>query len=262
VLYRIFFVSIIILSIYLSAHGEEKTVKIATLEDYAPFCIKTREKVINNQIISPGNDAAGFKGYCWDVLKESFHEMGYTINLTVSPWARAMMNLKSGNADILFPTGKNSERQKIFYYSEESTNEAKFVVYIQTASKIKWKGLNGLKGLTIGFKRKFNYGDKWEKTTVPIKYGVATIAQGFEMLDANRLDGFLGYEYNWDYFLNQENSKAKYKKLPAFDSTSEYLVALKKNPNGKLLLKIFDIGKKQLVKNGKFAAIKAKWLGY
>ena len=241
--------------------ADEKIVRVATLEDYAPFCMLTNEQIGSKQTIPPGNDAVGFKGYCWDVLRESFHDRGYTIQLTVTPWARAMLNVKKGDADILFPTGKNSNRIKIFDYSQEPTNHANFLIYIKTDRQIKWNGLEGLEGLTIGVKRGFNYGDRWKAAIGITKYSIKTISQGFKMLSANRIDGFLGYEYNWDYYIKQTNLTGQFKKLPAFDSSSEYLVALKSNPSGKKFLNAFDLGKKHLMETGRLNAIKMKWFG-
>ena len=203
----------------------------------------------------------GFQGYSWDVLRESFHEMGYTIDLSITPWVRAVKNVKNGKADILFPTGKNAERQMIFHYSDEPINLANYIVYVRADNQIEWKGLESLKGRTIGVKRGFSYGDKWKVATDIKKYDVATILQGFKMLDLKRLDGFLGYEYNWDYVLRKEKWRTKYRKLPAFDSSAEYLVALKNNPNGEQFLKAFDTGKKRLITNGKLEDIKSKWFG-
>ncbi|MEE8077335.1 MAG: transporter substrate-binding domain-containing protein [Candidatus Binatia bacterium] len=255
---KIYFSIFILLAISTLSYAEENIVKIATLEDYAPFCM-TVGKVKRNQIIQVGNDAVRFQGYSWDVLRESFHEMGYTIHLSITPWARAMTYVKNGKADILFPTGKNTERQRIFYYSEEPVNQANYLIYVRVDDPIEWRGLESLKGLVIGVKRGFIYGDKWKAVTYIKKHDVGKILQGFKMLDHKRLDGFLGYEYNWDYVLKQENWETKFRKLPAFDSSAEYLVALKSNPNGKEILKAFDTGKKRLIKSGKLESIKSKW---
>ena len=242
-------------------HAQEKVVRVATLEDYAPFCMKTGQNTISDALILPGKDAEGFSGYCWDVLRESFHTMGYAISLTVIPWARAMNYVKSGKVDVLFPTGKNFHRLQMFNYSEECTNQANFLIYVNVTSGIQWRGLEGLNGMTIGVKRGFNYGDPWDQVTGVVKYNVPTIAMGFEMLSAGRIDGFLGYEYNWDYFLKQKNENSRYKKLPAFDSSAEYLVALKSNPCGLSFLDAFDQGKRKLIQDGRFSRIKAFWFG-
>ncbi len=253
--------ALIIMMFMSYSYAGEKIVRVATLEDYAPFCMVSAGDTITQQTISPGEDIAGFSGYCWDVLRESLHAMGYTIHLTVTPWARAMLNVKSGEADILFPAGKNSSRLKIFDYSEEPTNKANFLIYTRADRQIEWKGLDGLSGLTIGVKRGFNYGDKWEAASAILKHEIKTIAQGFKMLSADRIDGFLGYEYNWDYHLKKENLTHQYTKLPAFDSSAEYLVALKTNPKGKLFLKAFDSGKRHLIQTGELKRLKFKWFG-
>ncbi|MCG8638371.1 MAG: transporter substrate-binding domain-containing protein [Desulfobacterales bacterium] len=257
-LYIALFVS---LSLTVLCHSEEKIVRVATLEDYAPFCMKTEPNITNDFMVKPGSDAKGFEGYCWDLLRESFHEMGYTIHLIVSPWARAMRNVKLGKADLLFPAGKNPEREQIFDYSAEPTNSANFLIYVRSGDEIEWTGLDGLGGRLIGVKRGFNYGGMWSSAAGIKIYNVGTIAMGFKMLSAGRIDGFLGYEYNWDYYLSREGTGHKFRKMPVFDTSHEYLVALKKNPNGKELLNVFDTGKKRLVRNGRLDAMRIRWFG-
>jgi len=235
-------------------------VKVATLFDYAPFCMAEKGIKYNQKIIV-GDDAVGFKGFSWDVLRESFHVMNYSIDLSISPWARAMHLSRNGSVDVLFPTGKNKKRQEIYNYSNESVNDATFLLYVNKNSSLQWKGLDSLKGLKIAVIRGYNFGDEWEQLKDITKVPINGILQGFKMLEANRIDGFIGYEYNWDYVLKQENIKHKYKKLPSFGSTSEYLVTLKSNPNGKQILKTFDEGKKILINNGQLEKLKIKWFG-
>lgn len=242
------------------SYADNKIVKVATLIDYAPFCFANTKHQIN-QTIQIGQDSKDFQGYSWDVLRESYHEMGYTILLLIMPWARAVNNIENGNVDILFPTGINSKRIKIYNYSDEPINTAKFVVYVRADNDLEWNGLQSLQGLNIAQKRGFNYGDKLAATPEITLSDVNTVKQGFQMLESNRVDGFLGYEYNWDYILKQEGWKDKFRKLPDFDSSSEYLVALKTNPRGKELLEAFDTGKKRLAVNGKLNEIETKWFG-
>ncbi len=250
----------VLVLVSMTVHAHEKTVRVATLADYAPFCMGDGT-LVPYQVIKPGHDAVGLRGYSWDVLRESFQELGYTIELFVTPWPRAMAYLEKGKADILFPTGKNSQRLQRFDYSRESINPVRFVVFVPVDSPIELRGLDTLNGLTIGVKRGFSYGDDWEKAVLIKKVDVGTILQGFKMLNARRLDGFLGYELSWDHLLRKVHWESRYRKIPVLTPSSEYLVALKTNPRGRTLLTAFDTGKQRIVQAGKLAAIINHWFG-
>lgn len=255
---KLYILIVFIIAGITDGYCNDDIVSVATLEDYAPFCHKISEKNCDG-LFHPGSDSTGFEGYSWDILRESFHSMGFSIKLSVVPWARALNSVLIGNVDILFPTGKNSTRQKIFHYSHEPVNHSKFLIYVRKDDPIIWNGLKSLHGLTIGMKRGFNYGDKWEAATDIRKIDVNTIHQGFRMLDHYRLNGFIGYETTWDFFLKKYGWEDKYRKLPVFDSTNEYLVALKTNPRSIELLKIFDSGKRKLYQTGKLKEIEERW---
>lgn len=61
--------------------------------------------------------------------------------------------------------------------------------------------------------------------------------------------------------LKKIGREEQYRKLPVFDSTFEYLVALKSNPRSIEILKAFDRGKQILLQNGKMQVIEKKWFG-
>ena len=79
------------------------------------------------------------------------------------------------------------------------------------------------------------------------------------MLESNRIDGFAGYEIIFDYALKDSNLNRPFRKLPTFDSTSEYVVGLKTNKKVAKIINDFDIGKRQIIKTGKFDKITQKW---
>ncbi|WP_299787289.1 ABC transporter substrate-binding protein [uncultured Shewanella sp.] len=243
-----------------STSANEKLISVATLNDYAPFCFAA-EGSKSNQFIPVGQDAVGFSGYSWDVFRASFHKMGYSIHLSVTPWARALNALQQGKVDILFPAGKNIERLKVFDYSEQPISKINFALYVNADNAIEWQGLKTLESLTVGVKRGFNYGDEWHSSSNIIKYDVTSTRQGFKMLASNRIDALLGYEYSWDYFLKQAGWKHRYRKLAILDSTHEYLASLKTNPRGETLFKAFEQGKKQLKESGELDKLKQKWFG-
>lgn len=243
----------------LAADGD-RIVSIATLPGYSPYCFyksgadhKTWDRV------PPGSDSRVFQGYSWDVIRESFHAVGYTLDLRIVPWARAMYELKRGKVELLFPAGRNTERMEYMDYSSEPVNAVDFLIYTDGESEVEWNGLESLAGQTIGAARGWNFGDRWEKQSTFQKQLVDSIEQGFRMLDEGRIDGFAGYEVVWDYKIRNMDRSGEYGKTPAFDETREFVTALKSNPRGEELLAAFDRGKRIITENGTMERIAARW---
>jgi len=248
------------LSMGMVALGSDKTVVVGTLGDYAPlgfFADGTR--ITLRETIPPGEDSEAFVGYSWDVLRESFHAQGYTVELEIAPWTRSMANLRSGRLDVLFPTSKTEDRLQYMVYSERPVNEVRFRVYVPRDAELDWRGLDSLAGMRIGAMRGWNYGDEWRAASGFEKYPLSGIEQGFNMLEAGRLDGFAGYEIHWDYALHRMGQADQYRKLPVFGSKKEFVTALKENPRGSEFLDAFDAGKRHLKETGRLDEIARKW---
>lgn len=242
------------------AWSAEKLVDVATLDDYIPYCFATDnpgEK--NTEQIPPGTDSTRLQGYSWDVVRESYHAMGYTIRLTVVPWERAMNYLKSGKVDVLFPTAKTAEREKLFVYSKEIVNTAKYLIYLPVEVDMPWQGLGSLKNKRIAAIRGWSYGEKWNAETDIIVELSDSVLQCFQMLDKRHVFGVAGYDLVFDYTLKKEGIQNKYKKLPYFDQNSEYLTGNKANAYVYALVDDFDVGKQIIIRNGTLKAITSKW---
>ncbi|WP_189608059.1 substrate-binding periplasmic protein [Saccharospirillum salsuginis] len=240
--------------------ADEKRVRVATLGDYPPYCFyKEGVPPKSHEVVPPGSDAESFQGYSWDILRESFHARGYTIELVITPWVRAMANVREGDADLLFPAGKNSEREAYFTYPRVPINDAAFRIYVNPDSSIEWTDLSSLDGLTIGLVRGYNFGDDWAHQNEIEKYPLNTIEQGFRMLASNRLDGFAGYETNWDYVLKEMGQQGRFEKLPVFGSSREYVVGLTSNPATDTLLREFEAGLATIQDTGEFQRIVERW---
>lgn len=241
-----------------SLAATEKVVSIASLEDYAPLVYLANSGATAGTL-APGKHSENVMGYSWDLLRESYHTMGYTIQYVIVPWARAMSFVKQGQVDILFPTGKNAQRQQVFHYSRQPVNQVKYVLYVQQNSPLIWRGLDSLKNLTIGLKRGFNYGADWQNPEHINTFEVGKIPNGFQMLSKGHIHGFLGYEMNWDHVIRQNNWQHKYKKLATLGTSREYLVALKSNPKSLELLRAYDDGINKLQQSGRLKQLKQKW---
>jgi ABC-type amino acid transport substrate-binding protein len=241
--------------------GQEKTVTITTLVDFAPYCFTKKDAVEkSSELILPGSDSSQLQGYSWDVVRESFQEMGYTIILKIAPWSRAMNYVQKGKADVIFPAIKTIKREKIFYYSKTAVDETNIVIYFSDDSKIKMpKGLESLKNRSIAHVRGWAYGKKWEADRGIIKESTDSILQSFKMLDKKYVVGVVGYENAFDCKLQTTKIFNQYKKSNAIDHVADYLIGKKGNTASIDLVNDFDFGKKKIAANGILDEINKKW---
>ena len=243
------------------ATAAEKIVALATLTDFVPFCFKKENAVeIAGEMIPPGSDSQQLQGYSWDVVRESFHVMGYTVKLYVVPWERAVHYLNTGKVDAIFPANRTTEREKEILFSQGIVDEMRMVVYVPVDSPVNWGGLESLNGLRVAAVRGWAYGEAWAGNQYIIKEKTDTILQSFEVLDKNRLTGVVGYEAAYDYVLKQQKIMQKYRKVGPFETIREYLMIRKVVTAGDSVIDIFDQGRERIAKNGTLTALTSKWL--
>ncbi len=253
-------VLVCVVSLNVARAESGKYVRVSTLFNYPPYCFyKEGAPHLYKEIVPPGKDALSFQGVVWDILRDSFHARGYTIELIISPWARALSNVRDGTADLLFPAAINPERLRYFEYSQVPINRANFRVYIKKDSGIEWQGLGALQGKIIGMVRGYYLGDEWRKQAGINKYPISSIEQGFHMLQAERLDGFAGYETTWDYILLKMGWQEQFEKLPVFADSQEYLVGIKTNQDTLHLLNEFDAGLASIKASGVYQRTMQRW---
>jgi polar amino acid transport system substrate-binding protein len=243
----------------LNSPAAEKKVILTTLSDFAPNCFaKENATGLTTELIPPGKDSVQLQGYSWDVVRESFHIMGYTIELMVAPWSRAMLYIKNKKADLIFPATKTLQREQLYHYSKENVDETKVVVYFNPKSDFQWNGIKSLDGRVIATVRGWSYGKIWEASTAIVKDASSTILQGFKMLDKGRVFGVVGYEDSFDYILKEQHLYQNYQKTPPIDFIADYIIGLnsKKNMN---FINDFDLGIQKITQNGMLQHLKKRW---
>ncbi len=245
-----------------SSMSYAESVKVTTLTNYEPFCFhkKGEEGVVDE--VSPGKEATFFEGMAWDILKESYHAMGYTVHLTVVSWKGAMSLMDNGKADVIFRAVKTHEREEKYHFSQElSYPPNHFLVYAPQKTSIVWNGIESLDTRVVGIIRGFSYGKKWEgyiKTGKVELSSYTEVKQGFLQLERGRLDAFVGYELSYDYMLKQWGWAHRFKRFPPFDESRSFLMG-RKTPQVKQLLGVFDEGKRKIRENGMLKQIMTKW---
>ena len=126
---------------------ETKIVTATTLLNFAPhtFEIPGSDPQLINETLTPGTDSKRLQGYAWDIFREYFHAMGYTIELRMSSWKRCLDDVAAGRIDVVFPASWNEEREKIYDYSKENINEVSYVIFFKDKESANdWSNLDAL----------------------------------------------------------------------------------------------------------------------
>ena len=76
------------------------------------------------------------KGIDVDILTEVFARMQQPINIRLYPFARAVNMIKEGQADAIFPFGKDAEREQFAHYPSEVLFEMSVSLFVRKDSPI------------------------------------------------------------------------------------------------------------------------------
>lgn len=248
----------------LPSHGEEgqRLIRVATLYGFAPLCFTDPpDRAIFRELLPPGQNSAHLRGYSWDIVRESLHSAGYTIELSVAPWARVYDHTLRGEYDLLFPTSRSNNRQHIFYFSKHPVNMAESILYVLKESLLESNDFNKMQEIPIAARKGFYYGPVWENISPKHvrKVPLEGIEQGFSMLLAKRVDAFAGYQATWDRVAQKMGISEEIRRLPIFCRYGEFVVTPRNNSEGVQAIQTIDAHLVQMQKSGEVEVLKERW---
>jgi len=239
------------------AHAEDKVVKLATL-NWEPYI---------------GQDLKN-KGLFALILEAAFKEEGYKVELSFTPWARAVNEAKNGLLDGLMPEYYDSApdgRLKDFVFSNSFFKGP--VGFLTLKSKnIKYnknddlnKTYDELKQYKFGVVRDYINEEKFDARIYEFNKGkadgtknlAAEVANSDEIninkLKADRIDIIFIDKYVAEYFIdkNFKNDKNKFIFLePALALNDLYIAFSKKAKDSEAKMNAFNNGMKKIKENG------------
>lgn len=247
-----------------NSYGEDaKILTATTLLNFAPHAFERPEsdKFLNEEIIKPGMDSKRLQGYAWDIFREAYHSMGYTIDLKMRPWKRCLQSVQQGNVDLVFPASWNKERDKIFDFSSEHINLATYVAFYAKEQDAKaWKGLASLKGKKVALMRGYTHGSVFDLSKAFKKFEIDTLSQAVAMMESQRVDVFVGYQLVHGFQLKKLGKEKSFFTTKPFGFSKEYILTQKGSQRGNYLFEVFNNGKKIITQNGRLEAIQKKWV--
>jgi polar amino acid transport system substrate-binding protein len=202
-------------------------------------------------------EAKQVKGVAVEIVTEVLNRMGLPFSITVLPWARALHQIKKGEADAIFTLFKNSEREVFADYSHEVLIPQIVSLYVKKNTTIEFSGdLRQLERYSFGLVRKVSYGDIFD---LALKKKILTnivrsnnAEQSFKMLFSNRVDIVAINKYGALDILRKTNRLKDTKKLkPDLQNIPSY-IAFSKEKNLTSVRDKFDDTLKQMKEDGTY----------
>lgn len=170
---------------------DKKIVQLVT-ESYIPYAFE------ENRVI---------KGLAVDVVAEVFRREGYTVEIKMLPWTRALQMVQDGDADGIFCAFYSEERAKYLHYLEEPlAYEAQFV-YTLKDSPVKFDGtIESLKPYRIGMLQDYFFGAEFENAKKSGELRVEEVTDlptDIQKLLEGRIDAMVDHHLSTLYYLKK-----------------------------------------------------------
>ena len=143
-----------------------------------------------NKTIDITSDYEKEGGFILEINKAAFEKMGYTVNISLKPWARALTMVMTGKVEVLFGAKYTDERaEKMAYSPVVATSE--MVLFKLKENNISYNSMSDLKDYKIGTIIYGAYPEIFSNATFLDKVPVSDFQTNIKKLIAKRVDLFI-----------------------------------------------------------------------
>lgn len=213
---------------------------------------------LGNEMMAPiiYNEKGIAKGVVVDIAKELSKKIGYKIEVKAMNWDEAQSMVLLGEADALLQINPNTERKKVYDFSD-GLLESEFSIFIKTGNT-SIKKVDDLKNKTVGVESggyPYRLLQKYDGINIEL---ISDWKTGFQKVVSGELDAIVVDRWIGEYKLAQ----SRLKDIQILDEPIEThysRIAVKKGNKG--LLNLINNGLKEMNDDGTMAHILSNWKG-
>lgn len=199
----------------------------------------------------PGN------GLAMKIVKESFARSGFTMNLRLEKWEKALKGAEIGAYEVIGAIWKNKTRKKELLYSQPYLKN-NIVFLTRTDSNLEYNSLNDLHGILVGILTDYAYDDQFMADAQILKFQANRLTENLIALEKGQLDLVVADKrlalYELKTFMGSNRSKFRF--LPKNLTTRNLYIAVPKgSKNGKTIINKFNQGLAAIKKDGTYQKI-------
>jgi polar amino acid transport system substrate-binding protein len=203
-------------------------------------------------------------GLSLQLMQAIFSRLGIGVEVNLLPQKRMLETLKTGARAGATVISKNAERLRYLDYTEPLFAKRGYVYYRADRNPpLLWDDFADLEGLTIGVTDGHNYGDEFNNAVEAYKltlFRVVEEKQGFDMLLAGRLDGFLCISLTANVLLREPGYGEKIVHAPGSYYDRDYHIAFSKKSPARALIPKVNAVIREMKADGSLALILSPYL--
>lgn len=212
--------------------------------------------------VMPAGEALG-DGIDVELLREALAPAGYTLELQLLPWRRALAMLEQGEADLTTTVSLSADRDAYLHYSVGYRRQVLYSFFALKERKLELRSLAQLSGYRLGLAAGFRYPPAIEAAAIGRVDRGRDLPTLVNMLAAQRVDVICGNHLPLAWSIRQQGLAKELQRQPyAYRSrSSTYMaVAKRRHPASGGLLASVDAGLQRLQATGRAAAIERRYL--
>jgi polar amino acid transport system substrate-binding protein len=149
--------------------------------------------------ISDDSSPYGFRGIDIDIAIKLSEALGINIEIQQHPWARALEQIRSGQADMITGVALTKEREGFMYYISINYCSVQPVFYTRKGKGSLIRSYNNLYGTSVGYSINSVYFEPFDSDSKIKKTGFSSEDQLLQVLSLGRIDVIIGTDPNISY---------------------------------------------------------------
>lgn len=195
---------VLLLSILLLPLNSQGEVVRFTSIDYCPFTC--------NPLTEDGKE-----GIMTDVVRAAFEEAGFTLEIEIMPYVRAVRAVEEGKFDGIMVVGKYWAPELI--YPELPTLTQRMMFMVKPEHPWRYRGYDSLSEVSVAVIKGFDYADddingyiknNRESENIVMLHGNNTTQRGLRLLTIDRVDTYIEGEHTALYHIDKYDLKDEF----------------------------------------------------
>lgn len=202
-------------------------------------------------------------GFFTELVRTAFERGGHSVNVEFMPWARALLEVKQGDREVLLGAYYSDERAETYIASDSIYTDKVGLIAQQKLGIKEFGSLRELSDYTIGYGRGFAVSEEFDSADYLSKEAAKDQILNLRKFERDRIDMIAGSFASLRYTAQQEGIDTSRMTFlePALKTNTLHIMISRSVPDGEQLMADFHRGLQEIREDGTYDQI-LREMGY